>query len=282
MHVRQSRRVRAFVALALALVCAVVLVPAQAASAATPVPTSMASLGDSITRGFNVCGWYVDCPSRSWSTGSSTSVNSHYRRLLALSPAIYGRNYNDSRSGARMSALNAQASTAVTQKAQYVTVLMGANDACTSSESTMTSVATFKAQFEAAMVTLTTGLPTAQLFVASIPNINRLWYVGKNSWAARTAWSTYGICQSLLARPLSTTQADVDRRARVTQRVVDYNSALAAVCGEYPSNCRFDQNAVFNYPFALSQVSSWDYFHPNTSGQAALASVTWARSYWAS
>ncbi len=106
MDVRQSRRVRALVALALALVCTVVLVPAQAASAATPLPTSMASLGDSITRGFNVCGWYVDCPSRSWSTGSSTSVNSHYRRLLALNPAIYGHDYNDSRSGARMSALD--------------------------------------------------------------------------------------------------------------------------------------------------------------------------------
>ena len=276
------RSFRALGALVLSLVCAVVVLPVPSASAETPLPGSMASLGDSITRGFNACGWYVDCPSRSWSTGSSTSVNSHYLRLLARNPAISGHAYNDSRSGARMSALATQATSAVNQKAQYVTVLMGANDACTSSESTMTPVATFRQQFEAAMVTLTTGLPTAQVFVASIPNINRLWYVGKNSWAARTAWSTYGVCQSLLARPLSTTQADVDRRARVRQRVVDYNSALAAVCAEYPTNCRFDQNAVFNYPFALSQVSAWDYFHPNTSGQAVLASVTWAQSFWAS
>ena len=277
----QLRSFRALGALVLTLICTVVALPAAPASAATPLPSSMASLGDSITRGFNACGWYVDCPSRSWSTGSSTSVNSHYSRLLARNPAISGHAYNDSRSGARMSALATQATSAVNQKAQYVTVLMGANDACTSSESTMTPVATFRAQFEAAMVTLSTGLPAAKVFVASIPNINRLWYVGKNSWAARTAWSTYGICQSLLARPLSTTQADVDRRARVRQRVVDYNSALAAVCAQYPTSCKFDQNAVFNYPFALSQVSAWDYFHPNTSGQAVLASVTWAQSFWA-
>lgn len=278
MRIRTVRLAQALVAAVVALVVLVPTAPAQAEAA--PLPTSMASLGDSITRGFNACGWYVDCPSRSWSTGSSTSVNGHYLRVLASNPAIYGHAYNDARSGARMSSLVTQAATAVTQKAQYVTVLMGANDACTSSESTMTPVATFESQFRQAMQTLTTGLPTASVFVSSVPNVKRLWFVGKDSWAARTAWSTYGICQSLLARPLSTAQADVDRRARVKQRVADYNVTLATVCAQYPT-CRFDQNAVFDYPFALSQVSTWDYFHPNASGQAALASVTWAQSFWA-
>lgn len=278
MRIRTVRLAQALVAAVVALVVIVPTAPAQAEAA--PLPTSMASLGDSITRGFNACGWYVDCPSRSWSTGSSTSVNSHYLRVLASNPAIYGHAYNDARSGARMSSLVTQAATAVTQKAQYVTVLMGANDACTSSESTMTPVATFESQFRQAMQTLTTGLPTASVFVSSVPNVKRLWFVGKDSWAARTAWSTYGICQSLLARPLSTAQADVDRRARVKQRVADYNVTLATVCAQY-ATCRFDQNAVFDYPFALSQVSTWDYFHPNASGQAALASVTWAQSFWA-
>lgn len=276
MRIRTARLVQALVSVLLAVAVVGPAVPAQAEAA--PLPTSMASLGDSITRGFNACGWYVDCPSRSWSTGSSTSVNSHYLRVLAGNPAIYGHAYNDARSGARMSSLATQAATAVAQKAQYVTVLMGANDACTSSESTMTPVATFESQFRQAMQTLTTGLPTASVFVSSVPNVKRLWYVGKDSWAARTAWSTYGICQSLLARPLSTDQADVDRRARVKQRVADYNVTLATVCAQY-ATCRFDQNAVFDYPFALSQVSTWDYFHPNTSGQAALAAVTWPTSY---
>lgn len=251
--------------------------PARAAD--QPLPNSMASLGDSITRGFNACGFYIDCPSRSWSTGSSTSVNSHYLRVLAGNPTISGHNVNDARSGARMSSLAVQAATAVTQHPAYVTILMGANDACTSSESTMTPVATFEAQFRQALQTLTAGLPNSSVFVASIPNIKRLWNIGKDSFAARTAWSVYGICQSMLARPLSTTQADVDRRARVKQRVIDYNAALATVCAQF-ARCRFDGNSLFNYPFVLSQVSTWDYFHPNTSGQAALAAVTWAAGFW--
>ena len=79
MRIRTARLVQALVAVLLAVVGPAV--PAQAEAA--PLPTSMASLGDSITRGFNACGWYVDCPSRSWSTGSSTNVNSHYLRVLA-------------------------------------------------------------------------------------------------------------------------------------------------------------------------------------------------------
>lgn len=44
--------------------------------------------------------------------------------------------------------------------------------------------------------------------------------------------------------------------------------------------CRFDDLAVFNYPFTRGQVSQLDYFHPSLSGQATLASITWSRSWW--
>ena len=254
-----------------------VLTLAGAAPAATPpIPSSMSSLGDSITRAYNACGFYVDCTSRSWSTGGS--VNSHYVRIRSTNSAITGRNYNDGRTGAKMVDLDGQARTAVGRGVQYVTVLMGANDACTSSEATMTSVATFQAQFQQAMTTLTTGLPSASIFVASIPDIRRLWEVGRVSSSARTAWSLFGICQSMLRSPTSTAQADVDRRARVRQRVIDFNTVLATVCAQYVT-CRFDGNAVFSYPFVLSQVSSWDYFHPNTTGQQVLAQVTYAAGF---
>src|SRR5688500_14883985 len=117
----------------------------SAPAAAPPVPSSMSSLGDSITRGFNACGWYVDCTSRSWSTGGS--VNSHYTRIRALQPAITGRNFNDARTGARMADLNGQAQTAVARGVQYVTILVGANDACRSTEGSMTPVTPFETQF---------------------------------------------------------------------------------------------------------------------------------------
>jgi lysophospholipase L1-like esterase len=253
--------------------------PAPVAADPGPPPASMASLGDSITRGFNACGWYVDCPSRSFSTGTTTGVNSHYLRIRAVNPAINGRNFNDARSGAKAADMAGQAQTAVGQAVGYVTMLIGANDACTSSESTMTSVATFRSQIDAALNRLKTGLPNARVFVASVPDIKRLWEVGRTSSSARTAWSLFGICQSMLANPTSTAAADVARRDRVRQRVVDFNTQLAQACAAYGSNCAFDNNAVFSYPFVLSQVSTWDYFHPNTSGQTVLASVSYAAGF---
>jgi hypothetical protein len=74
----------------------------------TTLPSSMSSIGDSITRGFNACGWYVDCTSASWATGTDTSINSHYLRILAKNRNINGRNYNDARSGARRSTSTAR------------------------------------------------------------------------------------------------------------------------------------------------------------------------------
>ncbi|SCG73751.1 GDSL-type esterase/lipase family protein [Micromonospora coxensis] len=270
------RRALATLAGATALV---LLATTPAVADAGPPPSSMASLGDSITRGFNACGWYVDCTSRSFSTGDHSSVNSHYLRIRAVNPTIGGRNHNDARSGAKSADMYGQAGTAVSQGVGYVTMLIGANDACTSSESTMTPVGTFRANIDAALNRLKAGLPNARVLVVSVPDIHRLWYVGKGSGSARSAWSLFGICQSMLANPTSTQQADVDRRNRVRQRVIDFNTQLAQACAAYGPNCDFDDNAVFNYPFALSQVSTWDYFHPNTSGQAVLASVSYANGF---
>ncbi|MER6596695.1 SGNH/GDSL hydrolase family protein [Micromonospora purpureochromogenes] len=271
-----ARRALAALAGATALV---LLATTPAVADPGPPPSAMASLGDSITRGFNACGWYVDCTSRSFSTGDNSTVNSHYLRIRAVNPNIQGRNLNDARSGAKSADMYGQAGTAVSQGVGYVTMLIGANDACTSSESTMTPVATYRTNIDSALARLKAGLPNAKVLVISIPDIQRLWSVGKGSGSARTAWSAFGICQSMLANPTSTAQADVDRRTRVRQRVVDFNTQLAQACAAYGPNCDFDDNAVFNYPFALSQVSTWDYFHPNTSGQAVLAGVSYASGF---
>jgi lysophospholipase L1-like esterase len=253
--------------------------PAQAATPdAGPPPNTMAALGDSITTGFNACGFYFDCKSRSWSTGTSSTVNSHYLRILAVNQNISGRNFNDAVSGARAYHLNGQAQQAAGQRAQYVTVLIGANDACKATESQMTPVSTFRSQVDAALSTLNASVPSARIFVASIPDLKRLWYVGKGSFAARTAWAVGGICQTMLKNPLSTAQADVDRRNRVRQRVLDYNTQLQQSCAAH-TRCRHDASAVFNYPFTLNMVSGWDYFHPNTYGQSVLARVTYQAGY---
>ena len=259
-------------------VVAAVLTAAPVASSSPPLPGSMAAVGDSITRATDVCCWYGDHPRQSWSTGGGyfDGIRSHYERIRALNPRIYGQNYNDARAGARMRDAQGQAQTAVTQGARYVTVLMGANDVCTASASTITPVSDFRAQFAATMSVLAAGLPPgSHVFVSSIPNVYRLWQVLHTNAVARFIWSTARICQSML----SPTNTEQDRQA-VLARELAFNQVLAEVCGQY-AICRFDDYAVFNYPFGPNQVSALDYFHPSLAGQAALASLTWQRSWWA-
>ena len=245
---------------------------------AQDLPNSMAALGNSITRGFNSGPLpYQDNPTHSWSTGTNANVRSHYLRILDVNPAIFGKNFNDARSGAKMADLAGQAAVANGQQVDYVTILMGGNDVCASSESAMTPVDTFRDQFHAAMTTLATG--SAKVYVVSIPDVYHLWEILHTSPTARFMWSFFRICQSMLARPNSTDQADVDRRARVRQRNIDYNQKLLEVCETF-ANCRYDGGAVFSTAFAVSDVSTRDYFHPSAAGQAKLASVTWAAGYW--
>jgi lysophospholipase L1-like esterase len=254
-----------------------VLAAAPVASASPPLPSSIAGIGDSITRATDVCCWYGDHPAQSWSTGGGPfdGIRSHYERILVLNPGIYRRNYNDARSGARMRDAQAQAQTAVMQQANYVTILMGANDVCTSSPSTMTSVSDFRAQFAAAMSVLASGLPAgSHVFVGTIPNVYRLWQVLHANATAQFVWSVAQICQSML----STENGEQDRQT-VLAREQAFNQVLAEVCSQH-AICRFDDYAVFNYQFSESQVSRLDYFHPSLAGQAALASVTWQHSWW--
>ena len=249
----------------------VVATPARAETVA--VPSSMASLGDSVTRGFNSCSYIGDCVSRSWSTGASNGVTSHFVRLQAIDRKMKTRT-NLARSGAKVAELPAQARAAVDLRVGYATILVGANDACASSEAGMTPIASFRTSVEEAFAVLAAAPNPPRVLVATIPDVRRLWEVGRLSPSAVTAWSLYGICPSMLANPLSTATADVDRRARVRQRVVDYNEVLMSVCSSH-AFCRHDGGATFAYPFALADLSAWDYFHPNARGQNALAAETW-------
>lgn len=242
-------------------------------------PSSMASTGDSITRAFNTGSVpFTDSVANSWSTGTNTTVQSHYSRILSQNPLISGHSFNDAVTGAVMADLNGQVTNVNSQGVGYVTILLGANDACADTEDQMTPVATYRAQFQAAINTLAAGSPDARIFVLSVPNIYNLWAILKDNASARSTWSLLGICQSMLANPLSTDQADIDRRNRVRQRVVDYNTQLAEVCAT-DVHCRFDNNAAFNTDFVPSDITTRDYFHPTISGQAKIATISYGATF---
>ncbi|MCF2528524.1 SGNH/GDSL hydrolase family protein [Yinghuangia soli] len=243
--------------------------PSSSAPAAGPFPRprSMAALGDSITRGFDACSIPLkDCPSKSWATGDD--VDSIARRLGLPSSAVF----NDARTGARMNDLAGQARTAVGQHVEYVTVLMGANDACRDREDQMTPVSEFEAQLREGLGVLRNGLPGVRVLLVSVPDVIRLWEVAHGERLARAVWSR-GVCQTALSDPESTKRDDVDRRQRVRDRVTAYNDVLRRVCAEWPGQCRYDGGAVNRHKFTKGDLSDWDWFHPSGQGHGIIAKL---------
>jgi len=248
------------------------------AATSEPVPSSMAALGDSITRAFGACGEVEDCPKDSWSTGADAAVKSQYRRIARINPAIKGAAYNLAVSGAQVADLRGQAANAVADKVDYVTILIGANDACTDTVADMTPVTTFRADLAQAMDTVSNGLPNAGIFVASIPDIYRLWELASPTRRARQIWKFFDICQSMLADPLSTKPGAQARRQKVLQREMDYNKQIAQECALH-AHCVTDGGAVFRHQFTLGEIGTIDYFHPSLAGQAELAKVTYKAGF---
>ncbi|MDQ1494386.1 MAG: hypothetical protein QOG69_869, partial [Actinomycetota bacterium] len=282
----RRRALTAALAVALTVSAFVGLAPASYASTAKVGPPSrVTALGDSITRGYDSqgsgCVAFSDCPAFSWATGSNATVNSYFRRLQVINPAAVLSNPvrgNDGVTGAKVADLNGQATNAIAGNPDLVLILIGANDVCTSSEAAMTSVTDFRTRFQTAMNTLSANLPDARIQVMSIPNIFNLWSVLRTNFLATTTWSLAGICQSMLANPTSTSTADTQRRLRVQQRNIDFNTQLQQVCASF-IHCRYDGGAAYGLNFAQSDVSTLDYFHPNVSGQSKAAAVAFSSTF---
>ena len=238
----------------------------------------MAAIGDSISLAVDDCCSIAPHPQDSWSTGGGWPANgilSHYQRILLLQPSIAGHAFNNSVSGAKVADTNSQAQMAVAQGAQYVTILIGANDVCTGTIASMTTTAAFQSAFQTTMSTLEAGLPSgAHIFVSSIPNVYHLWSILHANPTAATVWSAFHICQSMLA----TSNTEADRQQVLAQEEAD-NAVLGQVCTQY-ANCRWDLDATFDDAFTPAQVSNIDYFHPSQPGQANLAALTWSSSWW--
>ena len=251
--------------------------PFSPTTPAVPVPRSMAALGDSMTRAFLVCD-LGDCPAGSWSTGTFADVDSHALRLerLAGRPVTA---HNLAVSGATVAGLPSQVERAVAAKPGYVTILIGANDACRSTPEAMTPVDEYAATFDRALTALVRGLPKARVLVASIPDLHRLWEVGRDRREVVEVWERYGVCGSMLSDARDTSPAATARRAAVRERVEAYNAAMAAACREH-ATCRWDGGAVYGYRFTLGEVSPRDYWHPSRAGERALSEVTWRAGYW--
>ncbi|BBH66698.1 lipoprotein [Actinoplanes sp. OR16] len=246
-----------------------------AAPPSSRYPSSMAALGDSITAGLGSCLAFVACGRNSWSTGAGRAVESHYRRILERNPKIEDNADNFAEPGAEADALAGQADRAVEAKAQYVTILIGANDACAGRVENMTPVRTFRKEIDRGLSRLKKGLPKSRVLMVSIPDLYRLWQVGSENEKAARVWSDGRICPSMLADPTSAAPADDERRRAVRDRIDAYNEQLRKACSAYGKRCRWDGGRAHEVRFTLDLVNEIDYFHPNVEGQNELADVVY-------
>jgi lysophospholipase L1-like esterase len=229
-------------------------------------PVSVAAIGDSITAGFNACDPFADCPDASWATGSHNAVDS-----LSVRLGDGGHSWNLARSGAHVTDLPRQAKAAAAHRPAMVTVLIGANDACAPDLGAMTSVGDFRTAFGDTLSYLHRTLPGTQILVASIPDLEHLWSVGRANPVEKQLWRL-GLCPTMLKDADSQSAAARTRRTAVAARVTAYDAVLDQECARY-KRCRYDGGAVHRYPFGTGELSKWDWFHPNKAGQAQLARI---------
>jgi lysophospholipase L1-like esterase len=237
------------------------------------LPSSMAALGDSISAGVGSCVALTSCRRNSWSTGDGLRINSHYRRIRKANPQMRGNAENVAEPRARADGLAAQAAD-VPAGVNYVTVQIGANDACLGGIDNMTPVGEFRAAVADGLAAVRRRAPRATVLVTSIPDIYRLWEIGRGSDKVVRAWDR-GVCPALLADPRSDSEAARSRRSAFRARIDAYNKQLAAACRAYGRRCRWDGGAVHGVRFTLDMLNPLDYFHPDADGQNALADATY-------
>ena len=286
---RRARAAVASIALAIALVVGASPLAATAAKPTNPpgggggstgelaIPKTMAAAGDSISVATNhslSCIALRTCATASWTTGSTTSVDSHFLRLKDYNKRITMR--NAAFSGAKMADLNGQFSSILSggYRPGYLTVLMGANDICGTS---LTDTAVFREQFSTAMTNLYTTSPGTSVFVASIPDLKRLYDLLAGNSTAQSRWAQYDVCPLMLG-------VGVDQAPAIA-RLAEFNQVLQEVCTGFntaatPNRCKYDGGAVFGTQFVASDVSTVDYFHPSAAGQKKLAAAAWGASFW--
>lgn len=235
------------------------------------LPGSIAAIGDSITRAVAADpSAPAGSPAFSWTTGDR--AYSHRSRLNAAGASLGGEDvHNLAVPGARMEDAPAQARAAVDAGAQYITLLMGANDVCLGD---LTSVTEFRGHFLATLNILLSRLPDAHVFVASIPDVDHLRTLFENDPRVTQLWDATGICPRILS-----SRATDAVRAEALERLRAFNQILGEGCGA-TTRCTFDDLATFEHRFERADVSPLDHFHPSARGQEVLAAITWGAGPW--
>ena len=296
----------------LALLVTVAQLQAQEAA----LPRNMAALGDSITAaafgrftradgthiftllklldlfakaGYSRSAKAFEAREVSWSTGAKLGGHSHLERLTQLNGTTIP-SLNAAVSGARARDLSAQvdnllewSNNSINQSApDYVTLLIGANDACGE-----TPPEEFIQEVQKAIEKITQANPKAKIMMAGVPNIEHLREVAVNSplsnlpglKTCQDMWKRHGFCKEMLQ------EDDPAKRAAIMARLFQYDTDLEALKTQFnaqsadPDQIRF-AGELTSYRFTDNDIAI-DCFHPNLKGQQIISDLTWQKSWWA-
>jgi lysophospholipase L1-like esterase len=276
----------------LAFITTVALGAATAGAGLLPgqsTPKKLYSNGDSITRGFdaNLPG---DNLNNSWVNGyygfweqllGLPNVKSHNQRITANFGSSGRTNVIAAVNGARIDDLATQAAGAAGRGTTYATVMLGGNDVCRDSIADLPTDAQIEADFRAGMATLLAQLPSnATVQVVGIPNIKRLYDIGKNKSALGIADCEVLWAGTVLGFPcgsmLSPFNSEADR-LYVQSRNVGYNDILRNVTLQLDAaNPEFLFYAdAYSFNFVENEISNIDCFHPSWRGERTLSREIW-------
>jgi lysophospholipase L1-like esterase len=252
-------------------------------------PKRLYSNGDSITRGFDA-NLPADNLNNSWVNGyygfweqllGLPNVKAHNQRITANFGSSGRTNVIAAVNGARIDDLATQAAGAAGRGTTYATVMLGGNDVCRDSIADLPTDAQIEADFRAGMATLLAQLPSnATVQVVGIPNIKRLYDIGKNKDALGIADCEVLWAGTVLGFPcgsmLSPFNSEADR-LYVQSRNVGYNTILRNVTLQLDAaNPEFLFYAdAYNFNFVENEISNIDCFHPSWRGERTLSREIW-------
>src|SRR5262245_47311319 len=253
-----------------ALLAALAGVPLAAAGVhhTARYPSSMAVLGTATAAGWqtNTAHPFQEAPENSWATGTNPTVNSIYSRLLALNPAVKGRNVNLSGganalelAGHELENFADQVHRALQLKVKPDLVLVQVIDRALKCDGTTElDFAGYGQTFSDSLQTLAQGLPNARIFVISqwgsfASYVNYLKSLDPKKERLKNAGKKP--CQ-LVSSPSGEVVAS---RVAYAKRIVAGEEAqLKAACAKV-ANCRYDGGAASRIAIGAADVAAFQY-----------------------
>ncbi len=249
------------------------LMTSSAINAKDSATFSMGAIGDSISTGFNS---YHILSERegSWSTGNGKypDFESHKIKLekllkkpvSAVNVAIPGTTSNSLKYQVKKLLRRAP-------KLDYVTFLIGANDACRWNEDYQEDLEEYEKNVSFALDKLTTANPKVKILLVPIPDMNRLYELGKDKRKCQKVWNLLPLCNPLFKKKVTDNDRDL-----FSHRIKDINLKLKDISAKFPNNV-FYYDFIADIQYDEEHVSEIDCFHPSAYGQKMIAEFTFNR-----